>query len=288
MKDSPPQKYEDLTRLIHEQHDDMPKAYQAIALYITQNPREVAMLSMNKIAKQCGTHPSNFVRFAQSLGFEGFKELRTLFQAKLATPAPGFEARQQALGADLDSKTASGGQTFLSRLVNKDILSLNELLSEISEEDLNLAAEILDKADVVYILGQLRSAPVADLARYMLTMLGKRVTLLDASGGLSTHMAKRITKDDALLAVSFRFYANEVVDIVAAAGARKVPVIGISDSSLSPIAKNANPLFVVPEREYTFSRSLAAPICLTQALMLYVAARQQRGDDPRIPTVTDK
>ena len=46
--------------------------------------------------------------------------------------------------------------------------------------------------DTVYLLGQLRSAPVVELLRYVLTMLGKRCVLLDPSGGLATHMAQTI------------------------------------------------------------------------------------------------
>ncbi len=74
-------------------------------------------------------------------------------------------------------------------------------------------------------------------------------------------MARTMRAEDVLLAVSFRFYATEVVNIVEAAAGRGVPIIAISDSTLSPLAKCADVLFPVPEREYTFSRSLAAPMC---------------------------
>ena len=43
----------------------------------------------------------------------------------------------------------------------------------------------------------------------------------------------------------------------------------------------------MPEHAYTFSRSLAAPMCLAQALTVALAARlQNNAEDPRIPTVT--
>jgi DNA-binding MurR/RpiR family transcriptional regulator len=136
-------------------------------------------------------------------------------------------------------------------------------------------------------MGQLRSAPVVDLLRYVLTMLGKRCVLLDPSGGLATHMARAIRSDDVLLAVSFRFYATEVVNLVEEAAARGIPIVAISDSTLSPLAKSARVLFAVPEHEYTFSRSLAAPMCLAQALTVALAARLQHdAESPRIPTVT--
>ncbi len=147
---------------------------------------------------------------------------------------------------------------------------------------------LLEKADVIYLIGQLRSAPVVELLRYILTMLGKRCVLLDSSGGLATHMARAIRKTDLLFAVSFRFYATEVVNIVEETAQRSIPVIAISDSTLSPLAKAASVLFAVPEREYTFSRSLAAPMCLAQALTVALAARLQKNAvNPRIPTVTE-
>ena len=92
---------------------------------------------------------------------------------------------------------------------------------------------------------------------------------------------------DLLIAVSFRFYANEVVNIVEECGKVGIPIIAISDSTLSPLKKPSTILFAVPENDYTFSRSLAAPMCLTQALMVAVAARvQNNSNDPRIPIVT--
>ncbi|RCW78673.1 MurR/RpiR family transcriptional regulator [Paracoccus lutimaris] len=284
---TPPQNYEDLIRLIHDRHDGMSKTYQRISVYLTQNPNDVAVHSVNAIAERCGIHASSFVRFAQSLGYKGFKELQALFQRRLATAAPGFEARVKALETELSAAPERSEKGFLRDLVVRDIASLQLLLDEIDDRDLATAADLLFKAEVVYLLGQLRSAPVVDLLRYVLTMLGKRCVLLDAGGGLATHMARSIGKRDVLLAVSFRFYANEVVNIVEEAGQRGTDIVAISDSTLSPLAKWARVLFAVPEHDYSFSRSLAAPMCLAQALVVAVAARVQDDDQaPRIPTVT--
>lgn len=282
-----PENYEDLIRLIHERHDEMSKTYQRIAVYLTQNPNEVAVHSVNAIAARCGIHASSFVRFAQSLGYQGFKELQALFQKRLATAAPGFEARVRALETELKVREDRSEAGFLRDLVVRDIASLQDLLERISPEEIETAAEMIEKAETVFLVGQLRSAPVADLLRYILTMLGKRCVLLDPSGGLATHMARTMKASDVLIAVSFRFYANEVVNIADEAGAAGVPLVAITDSTLSPLAKSARVLFAVPEHDYSFSRSLAAPMCLAQALTVAIAARLQTdGDSPRIPTVT--
>ncbi|HQU69491.1 MAG TPA: MurR/RpiR family transcriptional regulator [Albidovulum sp.] len=284
---SAPENYEDLIRLIHERHDEMSKTYQRIAVYLTQNPNEVAVHSVNAIAARCGIHASSFVRFAQSLGYQGFKELQALFQKRLATAAPGFEARVRALETELKVREDRSEAGFLRDLVVRDIASLQDLLERISPAEIETAAEMIEKAETVFLVGQLRSAPVVDLLRYILTMLGKRCVLLDPSGGLATHMARTMKASDVLIAVSFRFYANEVVNIADEAGAAGVPLVAITDSTLSPLAKSARVLFAVPEHDYSFSRSLAAPMCLAQALTVAVAARLQKdGNSPRIPTVT--
>lgn len=281
-----PKDYEALIRIIHERYDEMSKSYQRIAVYLTQNPNDVAVMSLNAIADACGIHASSFVRFAQMLGYNGFKELQALFQKRLSTAAPGFEARVKALETELSDRGNAGGGAFLHDLVLRDIASLQELLSSISAETIDKAVDMMEAADTIYLIGQLRSAPIVELMRYILTMLGKRVVLLDASGGLATHMAHAIRQTDLLFAVSFRFYATEVVNVVEQTAANSIPIIAISDSTLSPLAKNANVLFAVPEHQYTFSRSLAAPMCLAQALTVALAAKLQKADEPRIPTVT--
>ncbi len=279
----PPQTYEDLIRLIHDRYETTSKSYQKIAVYLTQNPNDVAVLSVNAIGETCGIHPSGFVRYAQTLGYKGFKEMQAVFQRRLSTAAPGFDARVKALEHELGA--AQGGVGHLRDLVVRDIASLQDLLANTAGDRIETAAALMEAADTIYLAGQLRSAPVVELLRYVLTMLGKRTVLLDTGGGLATHMAKVARPSDLLFAVSFRFYATEVVNVVEETAARGVPVVAISDSTLSPLAKSARVLFAVPEHEYTFSRSLAAPMCLAQALCLAMAARQQ-GDKPRIPVVT--
>jgi DNA-binding MurR/RpiR family transcriptional regulator len=284
----PPPNYEAFTRVIEERYDTLSGTNQLIGRYLTQNPNDVAIKSINGIAERCGVHASSLVRFAQVFGYSGFKELQGIFQARLATAAPGYEARVNALKSELELHRQSGKRGVLGDLVARDIASLQDLLDSATEEKFTRAVDLLSGADTIYVAGQLRSAPIAVFLRYVLSMLQRRIVLLDANGGLATEMAKVMRPTDLLIAVSFRFYAKEVVTITDNAHAAGVPIVAISDSRLSPLAKTASVLFEVPEDEYTFSRSLAAPMCLAQALMVALAARLQAVEaaETRIPIVT--
>ncbi len=284
----PPENYEALIGAIHAQYDALSGSYQKIARYLTQNPNDVAIKSVSTLAVASGVHASSFVRFAQHFGFKGFKQLQLVFRARLATAAQGFDARVNALKTELELHRPGSFTATLGDLVARDIASLQDLLSATGEEQLVRAVEILANADTIYLVGQLRSAPIALFIRYVLTMLRRKVTLLDAAGGLSTEMARVMRSDDALIAVSFRYYAKEVVSIVETAHQAKVPIVAISDSTLSPLAKNAAVLFPIPEDEYSFSRSLAAPMCLAQAMLIALAARlsPDESERVRIPVAT--
>jgi DNA-binding MurR/RpiR family transcriptional regulator len=280
--------YEGFVNEVTKQYDSLSDRFQQVARFITQNPNVVAMQSINVIAEQCGAHPSILVRFAQHFGFSGFKQLQTVFQTRLSTAAPGYRERISALDADLEKTKKNGNLGFLHDLVVRDIATLQGLLNTVTEENLTQAATVLNNADTIFIVGQLRSEPIARFLRYVLSMLRRRVVLLDPAGGLAPEMAQVMGPKDVLVAISFRHYAKEVIAIADVAAQNNTPMVAITDSQLSPLAKNAAVLFTVPEDEYSFSRSLAAPMCLTQCIAVSLAAMLQADDkdNPRIPTVT--
>jgi DNA-binding MurR/RpiR family transcriptional regulator len=283
-----PPTYERLTNAITQLHPTMSRRFQQIARYLVQSPNEVALESIKTIADSAGVHPSSLVRFAQSLGYGGFTAMQRVFQDRLVTAAPGFAERVAMLESELGKHSGTANMAFLRDLVIRDIAGLQHLIHSMTEERLARAIELLDRARQIYVIGQLRSHPVASFLRYGLTMLRRDVVLLDAAGGLASEQAKIMRPDCVLVAISFRYYANEVVGIVDGAAKSAVPVIGISDSQLSPLAKHATVFFDVPEDDYAFSRSLAAPMCLAQTLVIGLANRMQpenRGR-PVIPIVT--
>ena len=284
-----PGTFEKLTNEITEHYPSLSKRFRQIARYLTQNPNIVALQSVTRIAEQADVHPSSLVRFAQHLGYSGFKEMQSVFQTRLVTAAPGFNERIGALEKELRQHSGQGIKGFLRDLVVRDIASLEGLLDTVRETDLKKAVTLMKGARTIYIAGQLRSEPVAIFLRYVLTMLRRQVILLDSSGGLAAESARILSPDDVLIAISFRYYAKEVVAITETAAETGTPIVAITDSQLSPLAKSASVLFTIREDEYTFSRSLAAPMCLAQALTVGLASALQpeTAGKPYIPVATE-
>lgn len=281
--------YEGIVNAITEEYPKLSERFQQVGRFITQNPNDIALESINALAAKCGAHPSILVRFGQHFGYSGFKQLQAVFQTRLATAAPGFQQRVNAIEIDLKRNQEKGNLGFLRNLVVRDMAALQNLLESVTEDHLSQSTQLLENAETIFIAGQLRSEPIALFLRYLLTMLQRRVVLLDSAGGLAPEMARTMTDKDLLVAIAFRHYAKEVVAISDVAAEKGTPIIGITDSQLSPLAKNSNVLFAIPEEEYTFSRSLAAPMCLAQCIAIALAAQLQpgKGDEPRILSVTE-
>jgi DNA-binding MurR/RpiR family transcriptional regulator len=274
---SGPISYEQLINEITDRYDALGRRSRDIARYVVQNPNEIALNSAKGIAEKIGVEASSLVRFAQGFGYSGFAEMQRIFQSRLVTAAPGYAERLDALKRELGGDNSDSMVGLLRDLAIHDIASLQRLTDTVSEKDLQTAARLLARAPTVHVIGQMRSYPVAAYLRYLLTRLRRDVRLIDGAGGLATEQSHTVDRSHVLVAVSFRYYAREVVDIVEALAARDVPIIAITDSRMSPITKHADATFVVTEAENHFTRSLAAPICLAQAIVIAMA-REIRPD----------
>jgi len=108
----PPANYEAFITAIQYRYDSLNRTYQLVGRYLTQNLNDVAVQSINGISERCGVHASSLVRFAQHFGYSGFKELQGIFQSRLATAAPGFEARVTALKSELELHSRAAPRAF--------------------------------------------------------------------------------------------------------------------------------------------------------------------------------
>ena len=130
------------------------------------------------------------------------------------------------------------------------------------------AVSLLAGARETYLVAERRSFPVAFYLAYALAQLERRCHLVDGIGGLMNQQIALATPRDAIVAVSFRSYAPNVLDCVAERADKGVPVIAITDSPLSPLAPKASVCFELSDPERHAFRSLVAPMCLAQSLVV--------------------
>jgi DNA-binding MurR/RpiR family transcriptional regulator len=244
-----------------------------IAQAAIAHPTDMALSTVAEVAKRTGVQPSSVVRFAQAFGYPGFVDMQAVFRSRLIAQSPSYRDRIEALRHEHNVRHLSGPGASLNEFVDDGIAALHQLRDTISAKDLARASEILAAADEIYVLGHWRSFPVAYYIAYALNRFDLRGQLLDGVGGMTPERLRLARRSDALVAISFKEYSLPVVEWVTAAAARGIPVIAITDSSLSPLARCAKVSFEVESGDAQPFRSLVAPICLAQTLVVSLGER---------------
>ncbi len=267
-----PRDFASLRTLIVERGSDLPKRLKAVATYALENPDEMAFGTVASIAQEADVEPSTLVRFSQSLGYQGFSELQDVFRSRLRDRVLNYEERIE----QLKEHTRASGKAGLifDGFADASEKSLADLREKLDPAQLDMAVDMLAKAETIYLIGLRRSFPISSYMAYAFGKLGIRYVLVDALGGLAAEDTSFATPKDVALTISFTPYASETVALAQTLAGRKVPVLAITDSPFSPLAALAQSWFEVQEANFEGFRSMAATLALAMTLTVAVAERR--------------
>lgn len=271
----PPQSYRELETLITAEYATLSKRLQQTARFMLDHPQEVALATVAKIAEQADVTPSTLIRLANSLGFKGFSEMQQLFRSRLVDELPNYTERIRAVRS-ATGETPDSTQ-LLWEFADANRAVLEQLPSRIDPESLEKALDIFEKAHAIHVMGARRSFMVASYMTYALAHVDKPALLVNGLGGMYGEQLRAMSQHDALLTISFSPYAEESQKACEDAHQRGLPIVVITDSTLSPLARFADVAFVVNEAEVKSFRSLTASLCLAQALAIALGVRQDKS-----------
>lgn len=268
-----PTNADELRAAILERYGTLSKRLQQIARYVLDEPNAVALETLTVLAARSGVQPSAIVRFAKSFGFDGATQMQRLFRDGLLSgnAALAYGERVRQFSETVDGTIMGDPGQVLAEFIEGNTLALQNLGEIVSAEDLAAAVALMSNAETIYVAGFRRSFPVAAYIAYSLHQVDKKTILIDSVGGMTRQQVNAITARDLLLVVSYHPYAEEAVQLIDAAVERRCPVLSISDSLVSPVAKPATLVLQVREAEIRKFRSLSTSMCLAQALVISFA-----------------
>ena len=230
------------------------KGYKTIAEFISTNPRRAAFMNAAAIAKEVGVSESTVVRFAASLGYDGFPE----FHKEL-----GVWVREQYEQAEEKTVDVSEMST-IQRVMLSDMQKINDTISNIDESSFNMAVDALLKAKHIYIMGLRNSEPVTHFLAFYMQMIRGNVTLLTTSSTTEFfEQMIRIGKDDVFVGIGFPRYSMRTLKAMEFANDRKATVIAITDNEHSPASDSS-----------TFIDSMVAPMSMINALLTAICIKR--------------
>jgi DNA-binding MurR/RpiR family transcriptional regulator len=259
--------FDELKESIAQAYPTLSPQLQRLARYVIDKPHDLALGTVAAVAQANEVQPSSLIRFANALGFSGFSQMQQVFQSHLVERSTPYRERIARMRQGSKADKAKGTDvlhTFVGDAVNE----LHHLEENVHADTLNAAVKVLARAPQIHVLAQRRAFPVACYLAYALNQLELRANLLDGLGGMLNEFAHSIRPGDALLVASFRNYSPAVIDTARACRQRGVKVVAITDSPLSPLKPAADVCFVLGDDSAQPFRSLVAPLCLAQALVV--------------------
>jgi DNA-binding MurR/RpiR family transcriptional regulator len=267
-----PEDYEGLKALLSTRHDALPKRLKQIATFALEHPEEVAFGTVAGIADHAGVQPSTLIRFAKTLGYEGFSHLQQVFRDRLRERFPDYRERLRGLRESEGEHIHAA--SLLDGFADAAAISLDRMRESVRPEELSRAIDCLAKAETIYLLGARRVFPVSAYCAYAFGKLGIRAVLIDHVAQLGPEQMSTATRRDAVLAISFTPYAPVTADLAALAARISIPVVAITDSAFSPLVKSADVWIEVAEADFGAFRSLSASFALAMALTVGTAERR--------------
>ena len=270
-----------LLRRITSEHEQLSPQLKTIARYFESHRDHVGLDGIQDVARQCGVQPSAVVRFAKHFGYTGFSDLQKVFRDSLSRQiAPGRTYRSR-----IRDIIESGAGTLPSGEIAQAFLSgaaagLQELQRGLDAKAFARAVDLLAGTDAIWVAGARRAFPVAAYLAYALQHTDKRVQLVSALGGMHEGQVRSIRRRDVLVAVSFAPYAEETLAVTATALARGARLVALTDSRMSPLARQASAVLLVQEHVTFGFRTLTSPMALAQSLFIALACRLELQHEP--------
>lgn len=257
---------------ITTEYEALSKQLKVIARYVEQHRDHIGLEGIQELAAHCGVQPSAVVRFAKHFGFSGFSEMQAIFREGLTrqlAPSRNYRTRIRDI---IDSGAGSLSSVEIAHeFLAGSVAAMHELEANLDADTFMQAVDMLRETDCIWIAASRRSFPVAVYLDYALQHTDKRVCLMSGLGSMHLGQMRSARPGDVMLAISFAPYAEETLAAVELAQERGVRLIAITDSRMSPLAKDAEVTLIVQDNSTFGFRALTSTMGLAQSLFIALA-----------------
>lgn len=270
---NPPQDYSALRATLLERYEGLPSQLRIVAQFLIDNPNDAALMTIAGLSDVTGVQPSAFIRFSKAIGFNGFSDVQTILRQNLQQRQATYAARVAS------TKTKAGGLPPLERYTALANQSVNALADSLDPLKLETAISLLSNARLIHVVGHRRAWPVAAYFAYMIAGFEAETHLFSPAGAMVETNISLIKPGDVMLAISFPQYSTATLEFVQQARRRDVSVIAITDSLVSPIARQSQLAFEVDQETTGGFRSSAGAMTLAQILAISYGETQGLGNE---------
>lgn len=257
----------------------LPENQQKVANHILQQPNDLAFVTTDTLARKLKISKPTVVRFARSLGYEGFTDLQQECLGALysdLTNVPRF------LG-DLKKRTQN---ETLAKVVEIEMQNINDTLEHFDRTVFDDVVRMLLRAKKIFTMGTGISALLSQILAYELSQVAMNAR--SAAGGPTrfVELLAHASKGDVVVGFSFPPYSRETIEAAAFAKKLGALVVAFTDTLTSPITFHARRVFVVRSKNMLYTNSISAISIMMNAVVTELALKSGKAIAPIIETIS--
>lgn len=270
---------DDILSVLEEKHSTFSKGQRRIAAYITESYDKAAFMTASRLGKTVGVSESTVVRFAVELGYDGYPEMQKSMQEMVMNRLTAV----QRIGVANDR---IGNQDVLVKVLQADAEKIRQTAETVNHNDFQTAVDRILLARRIYVIGVRSVAPLADFAGYYLNYMFEDVRVITVSGaGEMFENLVGISPDDVVIAFSFPRYSSATLKAAQYCREIGATVIGITNSTLSPLAQNSDYVLIAKSDMVSLVDSLVAPFSVVNALLVALASAREKEVQKSLETL---
>jgi len=260
-------KYNDLIKVIQKEYTKLSKGHRLIAEYLINHYDTAAFMTTASLGETVGVSESTVVRFANVLGYEGYrelqKELQELVKSKLTT------VQRISLSSEFENF-----ENALREVIKKDIHNIESILKEIDYRAFHEALNITLEANHVYILGLRSSSFLAGYLGFYLNFLLDNVKIITAGPNDVFEQLFKANQGDVIIGISYPRYSKRTLEALNYAKEKGCKVLTITDSLMSPANQYSDCTLIASSNMFSFVDSLVAPMSLINAFIVALGTKK--------------
>ncbi len=260
--------------LVRRRFPELSPELQRAARWLADHPRDVGVMSMRQQARAVGVSPPTMSRLARALDFPDYPALRRAFQDALAGPTARYREQAQALQSGQRGKPT---ERLMGELLDAQLADVRATTELNDPACVEAAVDALHGAARIGFLGVRSSFGLAYLFHYAHKLLSDNGELVTGLGGALIDQVDGFGPRDALVAITLAPYSRPTVEAVRLAHERRVTVVALTDSPLSPIGAYATHTLLFRADSLSFFHSMLGPLALVELLLARHAARGGRA-----------
>lgn len=245
-----------------------------LAHFLHINPGLATFSSASEVAEKCEMNVATVVRFAQALGFSGWREFQVNFRGQHLS---------RLLPSDVMAAQRSDyGGSSIEQALHRDIHNLHDALDSLDRAAAESAVQAVAAAPYTLCVTSGSYSAVGTVLSHLGSFMGYPIVFENRGGAHLVAAMSRMKPGDCLVVISFWRPIKHVVGAAEHARAAGVTTVAITDSAFSPLARTVDYALIVPTEGVSFFQSMTAATSVVYGLL---ARLQELGGDEVTETI---